>query len=731
MSSLYIRENLCPIQFNMTIKKTQKNTYFNVRTGFLICLFLVISILIVYWQVRNHTLVNFDDGSYIPNNPHIRSGLNYKGIAWAFSFPGYDYWHPMTWLSHMLDCHLYGLKFGMHHQVSLILHILNSILLFLVFKKMTGAIWKSAFVAAMFALHPMNVESVAWLAERKNVLSTFFWLLTMLTYIFYAKRPGVLRYLPILFVYSLGLMSKPMLATLPFVLILLDYWPLCRINLDHSSSNNQKTPKSDNTKFQKSRTLHLALEKIPLLILSAAAIFLSSLAVQRLGTVISTASVPVNLRIKNALVSYISYIIKMILPYKLAVYYPYPQSIPLWQVASAGLSLICISFLVLRAVRSRPYLAVGWLWYIGTLVPVIGLVQAGLWPAIADRFTYVPFIGLFFVVAWGVPDLVVHWKYKEIKLAAIAAALFVILAATTYLQVGYWKNSITLFEHAIDATYNNHIAQHKLGEALKLQSKTVAAVKHYSEALRIKPDFFPSYLNVGIILRDEGKLNVAMDYFSKALSLKPHRAEPHFELGITLEKQGDFDAAIRHYREALRIKPDYAKAHNNLGAILARLKKDKEAVFHLSEAIRIDSNYVEPHYNLGIIYANKRDFERAIHHYKKALYLNPNMAQALYNLSWILASCEDEKFRNGAEAVELAERLCKIAKNNQPLALNALAAAYAETGKFDEAVTVARKALELASKQGSKKLVLGLNKRLELYKKGQPCRQNLNNKNQT
>ena len=706
----------------MTDRKKHK-----LRPEILVCLFLVLAILVVYWQVRNYTLVNFDDVSYILNNPHIRAGLNFKGIAWAFSFPGYDYWHPMTWLSHMLDCHFYGLKFGMHHQVSLILHILNSILLFLVFRQMTGAVWRSAFVATMFALHPMNVESVAWLAERKNVLSAFFWLITMLTYIHYSKRPSVFRYFPILFVYTLGLMSKPMVATLPFVLLLLDYWPLRRINLSHSGSNYQKTPKLNNTEFQRSSTFHLALEKIPMLILSAACIFLSSLAVQRLGSVISTASVPMSLRIKNALVSYISYIIKMIWPHNLAVYYPYPQIISLWQVAIAGLLFICISFLVFRVVRSKPYLSVGWLWYIGTLVPVIGLVQAGLWPAIADRFTYVPFIGLFFIIAWGVPDLVVRWRYRGIKLATLTAALFAIFAATTYLQVGYWKNSITLFEHTLDVTSNNYIAHHKLGEALKLQNNTVAAAKHYSEALRINPDFFATHLNLGIILRDEGKLNEAIDYFSRALRLKPGRSEPHFELGVTLEKQGDFDTAIRHYREALRIKPDYAKAHNNLGIILIRRNKDKEAIFHLSEAIRIDLNYAEPHYNLGVIYTDQRNIEKAILHYKKALDLNPNMAQALYNLSWILASCENERYRNGEEAVKLAERLCKIAQNNQPLALDALAAAYAETKEFDAAVLNAHKGLELAEKQGPKELVLGLKKRLALYKKRQPYHQNLNN----
>ena len=694
----------------MTDKKKHK-----INFDILICLFLVIAILVVYWQVRNHTFVNFDDGSYILNNPHVRTGLNFEGIAWAFSFPGYDYWHPMTWLSHMLDCHLYGLNVGMHHRVSLIIHILNSILLFLVFKKMTGAIWRSAFVATMFALHTMNVESVAWLAERKNVLSAFFGLLTMLTYIHYSKRPSVFRYLPILFVYTLGLMSKPILATLPFVLLLMDYWPLCRINLTQTVNNNLKTSKLNNTEFKKSSAFHLALEKIPLLILSAVSVFLSSLAVHRLGTVISTALVPMNLRIKNALVSYISYIIKMIWPHNLAVYYPYPQTIPLWQVTSAGVLLICLSFLVLWATRSKPYLAVGWLWYIGTLIPVIGLVQAGLWPAIADRFTYIPFIGLFLIIAWGVPDLAARWRYGEIKLASLAAALFAILSTTTYLQVGYWRNSISLFEHTLDVTTNNYIAHHKLGEALKLQNNTVAAAKHYSEALQIKPDFFATHLNLGIILRDEGKLNEAIEYFSKALRLKPDRAEPHFELGITLEKQGDFDGAIKHYLEALRIKPNYAIAHNNLAIILIRQKKDKEAVFHLHEAIRIDSDYAEAYFNLGIIFADQRNIEKAILHYKKALCLNPNMTQALFNLSWILTSCEDERYRNGEEAVKLAEKLCKIVQYKQPLALDALAAAYAETRRFNEAVLTALKAHNLALKQGPKALALYLKQRLNLY----------------
>ncbi len=555
----------------MTVKSNHKDTLFNVRPDILVCLSIVITTLAVYWQVRNHAFVNLDDSLYILKNPYVRDGLTLEGITWAFSFPGFDYWHPLTWLSHMLDCHLYGLQPGMHHESSLILHIVNGMLLFLIFKRMTEKVWRSAFVAALFTLHPLNVESVVWLAERKNVLSTFFWFLTILTYIYYTERPVFSRYLLVFFVFALGLMSKPMLVTLPFVLLLLDYWPLCLFK-----DGNYKTQKSIKSGFQRPLILRLVLDKIPLLALSVVGIFLSSLALQRLGIVISTESVPLKLRFANALVSYISYIKKMIWPHNLSVYYPYPQALPMWQVAGAGMLLVFISVLVFRAIKTKPYLAVGWLWYIGTLVPAIGLVQAGLWPAIADRFAYVPLIGLFIIIAWGIPDVVAGWRNREIKLATIAAALLATLMVTTYLQVGHWSNSITLFERAIDVTDNNHIAHHKLGEALEAQDKTAAAIRHYSEALRIKPDFLATHLNLGVMLRGEGKLNEAIRHLSKVLSLKHDYVEAHNELGIALDEQGSFDAAVSHFQEALRIKPDYINAHNNLGIALALQGNDKD-----------------------------------------------------------------------------------------------------------------------------------------------------------
>jgi len=666
------------------------------RAEFIICLFLVVTILAAYWQLPTHDFLNFDDNKYITQNTHVHEGITWKNIVWAFSNTDFGYWHPLTWLSHMLVFQLFGLKFGMHHLTNLFFHIANTLLLFWVLKRMTGAIWQSAFVAAMFALHPLNVESVAWASERKNVLSTFFWMLTLLTYVRYTERLGFYRYLPVLFVFALGLMAKSMLVTLPFVLLLLDYWPLGRLNLTRRYSN-QETQTSKFSGFQTMSALRLILEKIPLLGLSAICIYLSSLSVQRFGIVISTGSVPMKLRIANALVSYVSYIKKMVWPHPLAVFYPYPQTLPLWQVFGAGLLLVCISFLALRAVKSKPYLAVGWLWYIGTLFPVIGLVQAGLWPAMADRFAYVPLIGLFMIIAWGIPDFVFRWRHRKAGLAVIAATLFPILMVTNCLQMRHWQNGVTLFTHNLDVTHDNSLAHNELGNALKQEGKFGKAMFHYSQALRINPNY----------------------------------AEAHNNLGYTLTRQKNYQDAVYHYNEALRIKPTYAEAHNNLGTALLYQGNDKEAIYHYNEALRSNQNYAGAYYNLGKIYFNRGKIKKAILYYRKALELNPEMTQVLYNLSWVLASHENEKYRNGTEAVNLAEKLCKITQYRQPLALDVLAAAYAEKGKFDTAVITAQKGLELANQQCPKELASGLKKRLALYKKRQPYRQNLNNKNES
>ena len=404
----------------------------------LVCLFLVMATLAVYWQVQNYDFVNFDDNDYVYDNRHVQDGLTLKSIIWAFTNIHASNWHPVTWLSHMMDYQLYGMNPGRHHLTNLLFHIANTLLLFLVFRKMTDSLWQSGFVAALFALHPLHVESVAWVSERKDVLSTFFWMLTMWSYIWYVEHPAVKRYILVVLFFALGLMSKPMLVTLPFVLLLLDFYPLNRFQ--------SQQPKGSANAQQRSIALRLILEKIPLFVLVAMSSAMTFYAQKHGKTVASLEVIPLKSRVANALVSYVSYIIKTIYPSKLAVLYPHPGILPWWQIAGACLLLVTISFLAIRVVKQSPYFVVGWLWYLGTLVPVIGLVQVGI-QSMADRYTYVPLIGIFIIIVWGIPELVAQWRYRKICLATLATVVLTILMAMTWKKVGYWKSSITLFEH--------------------------------------------------------------------------------------------------------------------------------------------------------------------------------------------------------------------------------------------------------------------------------------------
>ena len=560
------------------MNNTDKHRIFNIRYDFLVCLFLVIATLAVYWQVNYHEFTNFDDSLYILQNQHVKKGLTSESISWAFGFVDIAYWHPLTWLSHMLDCQIYGLIPGMHHRTSLIFHIVNSILLFFVLQKMTGALWKSAFVAALFALHPINVESVAWVAERKNLLSTFFWMLTMLAYVHYTRHPNLYRYFLTLLLLMLGLMAKPMLVTLPFVLLLIDYWPLGRL--------------------RQQSTFNLILEKIPFFALSAVSAYISSISVQRYGIVVSMELVPMKLRLANALISYVKYIEKMIWPKNLAVFYPFPDTLPIWQVFGAGLLLVSISFLVLLNFRKKPYLCIGWLWFLGTLIPVIGLKQAGLWPAIADRWAYVPLIGIFFIISWGIPELVSKWRHKKIGLALAATVLLLILMAVTRLQVRCWTNSVSLFKHAFEVTANNFIVHFKLGEALTEQDKTEEAISHYREVLRLKPGYAQAHHNLGSILEDQGKTNEAMNHYIAALKINPKLERTHINLGCILNSKGERDKAIKHYFYALRLNNNYAEAYNNIGVVLALKGKFNRAIVFFRIALRIKPDYPQAQNNL-------------------------------------------------------------------------------------------------------------------------------------
>jgi tetratricopeptide (TPR) repeat protein len=635
-------------------------------------MFLVITTLSVYWQVKNHAFVNYDDESYVTANIYVLKGLTLKGVTWSLTAAHASNWHPITWLSHMTDSQLYGMNAGMHHLTNVLFHIINTLLLFLVFRRMTGDIWRSGFVAALFALHPVHVESVAWVSERKDVLSAFFWMLTMWSYARYVERSELNRYLLVLMFFMLGLMAKPMIVTLPFVLLLLDYWPLKRFQSGQSGygDNSQQRPIA----------LGLIWEKMPFFILSAASSVATYLVQQSGEAVRNLDAFPFQDRIGNAMVSYSSYIGKMIWPINLAVFYPFPETIPLWQAAGAGVLLASVTVLVFRAACSKPYLAVGWLWYIGTLVPVIGLVQVGS-QSMADRYTYIPLIGLFIIVVWGLSDISAKWRGQRVIPAIFSSVVLISFMICAWFQVRHWQNGITLFTHVLNVTQNNDIAHGELGYALNRHGKYDEAITNYSKALQINPDY----------------------------------KEAHNNLADTLARQGNFIDAIYHYNQALRIDPHYVGSHNNLGNVLARQGNFKDAVYHYKQALKGNSKYAGAYYNLGKIFTNQGKIEDAILNYQKALQFSPNMTQALYNLSWISATYKDEKFRNGEEAVSLAEKLCKITQYNQPLALDALAAAYAETGRFDEAVQTAKKALKLALMYGPQELVLGLKKRLQLY----------------
>ncbi|MGA2330436.1 MAG: tetratricopeptide repeat protein [Syntrophales bacterium] len=591
------------------------------RQALLICLFLTVVMLSVFLQVKDYDFVGFDDNEYITENHHVQTGLTSGNVAWAFTTFYVSNWHPLTWLSHMLDCQLFGLRPGFHHLVNLFFHIANTLLLFLILHRMTKGLWQSAFVAAVFAIHPLHVESVAWVTERKDVLSTFFWMLTMGAYVFYVERRGLKRYLLALFFFALGLMAKPMLVTLPFVLLLLDYWPLRRLTIGKSLVNENtrsERPLKRNSKKKERRKSaikaeyvnkpekqnrqqpaigHIILEKVPFFVLSLASSIVTYMAQQEGGAMRSLQSFPLSTRIANALVSYCRYIGKMIWPADLAVLYPYHGMLPTWEVVAAVFFLGITTFLIIRNVKRYPYLATGWLWYLGTMVPVIGLVQVGV-QAMADRYTYVPLVGVSIMVAWGVPELSKKWRHRNAALATVAVITLTTFSFVTWKQVKYWKDSVVLFTHAVEVTTNNPIMQNNLGNALEDQGRLDEAIAHYAEALRIDPGLADAYNNIGLALTKLGRPDEAIPNFFKAIGINPSHAAAHYNLGTLLASQRKLDEAIYQFRECVRIKPDYAKAYNNLGNALLFRGKIDEAIDSYRQALRLKTDYTMARENL-------------------------------------------------------------------------------------------------------------------------------------
>ena len=538
-----------------------------------VCLILILATFIVYWQVTGHDFALLDDNLYVYENSHVQNGLTSDSISWAFTTTHAGLQIPLTWLSLMLDFELYGLDAGGYHLTNLLLHIANVLLLFFVIKLMTGGLWRSGFVAALFALHPLHVESVAWVAERKDVLSTLFWMLTMWAYFHYAQRPTVKRYLLIILPFVLGLMAKPMLVTLPFVLLLLDYWPLGRFQVGQSAGALEATAQGLIKSGQPMPSaLSLVWEKIPLFALVAVSSVVTFLAEKGAGGLVHSDTLPISIRVANGLVSYVKYMGKMIWPHNLAIFYPHPgYSLPIWKPTGAGLLLLCISILVVRGARRYPYLVVGWLWYIGTLVPVIGFVQVGF-QAMADRFTYIPLIGLYIIIVWGVPEIMPRWPHRNLYLATLSTTVLLCLMALTWNQAQYWKNGISLFEHTLEVTSNNWLCNYNLGTALDKEGRTDDAIKHYQEALRIKPDYAEAHNNLGIALDKKGRIDDAISHYQEALRIEPDNAEAHNNLGIDLARKGNIDAAVEHFQKALQINPNFSYARANLKKALLLLE---------------------------------------------------------------------------------------------------------------------------------------------------------------
>jgi tetratricopeptide (TPR) repeat protein len=762
-------------------------TRFNQRqVFFLISLALVAVTFVAYEPIRHNGFVNYDDTSYITENPHINQGITQQSVIWAFTEVYSANWHPLTWLSHALDRQVFGLNPVGHHFVSVVLHIVNVLLLFWILTNITGAIWPSAFVAAVFAMHPLQVESVAWAAERKTVLSGLFWLLTIAAYVRYTRRPGFLRYLLVLLVFGLCIMTKPIVVTLPFVLLLLDYWPLRRLQWGQEVRNIPKKPGQS-----KVSSGWLIIEKIPLLALSAILSVITVLAQRQWGAVLSLDKLPLENRVANMFLSYVSYIGKMVWPSRLAACYPYAHvTASDFPVVLCAVLFILLSIFSIYICRRKKYAAVGWLWFVGTLVPAIGLVQSGI-QAMANRYMYIPMIGLMIIVSWTVKDIIHNRPRMRIVAAVMGAAALSSLLILTQMQVRHWQNSMTLYEYALKVTQNNALAENNYGSALLEAGRLDEAILHLKKALSIVPKMPETENNLGKVYLNQKKFNEAIACFNEAiqkndnsaetyynlatalimerkysdaikhltkvLKLDPHypyarnrmgtallgsgrieeailcfnellkqndnSAEVHYNLGLALSAQKKYDDAIIHFARALEMDPKYPNIHDRMGAALLATGKPDEAVEHLKEGLATSPDQGETYINLATAYTKQSKYGPAIENWTWAAELKPNNVVVLNNLAWLLATAEDASVEDANKAIGLAQRACELTGHKDPDSLDTLAAAYAAAGRFDDAVTTARQAADFARAGGRENLSDEIQQRMKLYQAGRRYRQ--------
>jgi len=749
----------------------------------LICLALAFVTVGIYWQVHGFDFVNYDDPDYVTENPMVRAGLTFKGIIWAFTHFYASNWHPLTWISHMLDSQLFGRNnAGGPHLVNVFLHAGNAILLFLLLHRLTAAPWRSAVVAGLFALHPLHVESVAWISERKDVLSTFFGFASLLFYAGYVQgakaqnSKAKTQFWLALAWFVLSLMAKPMLVTLPFLMLLLDVWPLQRVET------------AGGRVFFSPQFGKLALEKWPWFALVAVSCATTLLAEK--GAAASAESFPLKWRSINAIESYFWYFEKTFWPTKLAVFYPLETARPFGPFVMAVLFLVLGTVVTVATIRRRPFLLIGWLWFLGTLIPVIGFIQVGS-QSMADRYSYVPMIGLLIAVVWWGHSALGDSRAKTAVAGLAAAVVLAVLATASTLQLRYWKNSLTLYEHALAVTRGNDTMLNNLGAALFDLGRKEEAIKMYRRAVEVSPNKGDVYKKLGLVLAKTGKPDEAIALYQKAVQVTPTSAElqyflaealvlrgmndealPHFseaarlnpknaryqnDLAATLVALGKTVDAMPHYTQAMQLEPSNAQYQNNFATAAARTGDANTAIAHYRAAIRDDPKFAEPYSNLGALLFLRQEYGEAAAQYSEAVHLNPTNAGIRFNAglaflkvgrfdeareqlneaarlrpdwpepltvqAWALATSSEDRVRNGAEAVRLAEKAAALAAHPQPATLNILAAAYAEAGRFDDALTTANQALDLAKQSGRTNLIGKLERAIEFYQSHKPLRE--------
>ena len=714
-------------------------------TTALTCALLALVTLAVYWRVKDNEFINFDDNIYITENAPVLGGLTWTDVKWAFTTGHTGYPHPLTWLTHQFDYQVYKDWAGGHHLTSVAFHVANALLLLLFLWRTTRLIWPSAFVGAVFALHPLHVESVAWVAERKDLLCGFFFFLTLHAYVSYAKKKSLYCYVLALLFFAAGLLSKPMIVTLPFVLLLIDVWPLGRVKFGASKDNRISTR----------MVIRLIAEKVPFLLLAIVWSVITLIVQKEGGGLARMETVDAATRIATAIVSYAIYVWKTFWPDNLALFYPYSRHLPWLAVLAAVTVLVAISAICIRRRNSSPFLLFGWLWFLGMLVPVIGILQIG-GQARADRYTYLPQTGLIIALTWTALNLSRSWPHRRALLTGTAAIVLAVLAWRTWDRTAVWQDSESVWRETLAATRPNYTAHVQLCDALLRQGRIDEAIAEAEMAVRLQPNGVEGHSNLAIALSKKGDTENALSQWQRALDLKPNRPKLHYNIATILAEAGRLDEAISHYEQELQIQPEFAEGHNNLGSALLRKGRLDDALVHFEKALAANPRLAKPRYNAATVLVQKGRAREAVDHLQQLLELDPSNADArvelgvawsqagrmdlainawektlesqpdninaAYDLAWVHATFPEDAIRDGKKAVRLAEHALQLSGETNPRIYRLLAAAYAENDQFDKAIETAQRGSELAIKQGNYAAAKTLESNIDLYRRNLPLR---------